>query len=515
MTESPSFLRRNYVWILLGAVFTLYLVTRLVSLKSLPVFCDESIYIRWSQLALYKGNYLISLTDGKPPLHAWAMVPLLKVFADPLVAGRITSVIAGAFSTLGMVLIGRELKDLELGAWAGLLYVLCPFALWYDRMAVAEGLLLTFFIFAVFFALKAVREVNHWWLIGTGVSIGLAMLTKPSGQLLYLVIPFAYLVRGPREKGRSKNRPLARWALGVVGSFVIGWGMYNVLQLSDNFVLIDQLGTRWTYDLYQVIDAPMKVFPANSAALIRILFVYLIPTLFLACIAGLLLGVIRRWRPGYFLVAWALIIGGATCFVAGYHFPRYFIVVIPPLLLGGAYLVRSLTGWAFEPGPGSGRGKLVAVLGLVLVLLLVLVPVGVEDAFMVVKPERAWLPYEETPQFITGWAAGWGIDETVRFLEEQSEKGTIAMGRIGYGCGEAALSMYVFDNEEIRFLPGIPEDSEFPPLYQEAARAYPTYAVINGYEEVPAGWPVDVIAVYPKDGNEKMNMFLVKIRPGP
>ena len=46
----------------------LYLATRLFHLDALPVFADESIYIRWAQLLRHDTAYLFfALNDGKPP----------------------------------------------------------------------------------------------------------------------------------------------------------------------------------------------------------------------------------------------------------------------------------------------------------------------------------------------------------------------------------------------------------------------------------------------------------------
>ena len=106
--------------------------------------------------------------------------------------GRLASVAAGFFTTLGIYLTGRELKDWKLGAWAAFFYVGCPFALWYDRIAIIEGLLLTFFVFVLYFAFRAARSLAFWWIAVLGPALGLALLTKGTSQLLFVIVPFAY-----------------------------------------------------------------------------------------------------------------------------------------------------------------------------------------------------------------------------------------------------------------------------------------------------------------------------------
>ncbi|KKU81065.1 MAG: hypothetical protein UY08_C0003G0016 [Candidatus Gottesmanbacteria bacterium GW2011_GWA1_47_8] len=78
----------------------LFLVLRFYKLLSLPVFVDESIYIRWSQVMRAEPTLrFLPLSDGKQPLFMWLVIPALKLFRDPVFAGRTISVVAG-FATL-------------------------------------------------------------------------------------------------------------------------------------------------------------------------------------------------------------------------------------------------------------------------------------------------------------------------------------------------------------------------------------------------------------------------------
>jgi hypothetical protein len=75
-------------------IIALYFFLRLYHLTSLPLFIDEAIYIRWGTIArLDATQRFISLTDGKQPLFVWIMWPMVKIFSDPIIAGRIVSVL--------------------------------------------------------------------------------------------------------------------------------------------------------------------------------------------------------------------------------------------------------------------------------------------------------------------------------------------------------------------------------------------------------------------------------------
>jgi len=98
------------VLLIVAGLVVLYAVTRLTNLTKLPIFTDEAIYIRWSQIGSRDANWrFISLVDGKQPLFTWIMMVFLRVIADPLLAGRLVSVLAGAMTTVGMWLTAQEL----------------------------------------------------------------------------------------------------------------------------------------------------------------------------------------------------------------------------------------------------------------------------------------------------------------------------------------------------------------------------------------------------------------------
>src|ERR1700690_2464816 len=106
-----KWVKDNQLWIfLVVGAFLVYLITRLTNLTGLPIFTDEAIYIRWSQIGGNDPNWrFISLTDGKQPLFTWVVMVLLRLIRDPLVAGRMVSVCAGIGSLVGMGFLSWEL----------------------------------------------------------------------------------------------------------------------------------------------------------------------------------------------------------------------------------------------------------------------------------------------------------------------------------------------------------------------------------------------------------------------
>ena len=91
------------VGVFLLALTLLYLLTRLINLTNLPVFADEAIYIRWAQVMRSEPSLrFLPLSDGKQPLFMWLIIPALKIFSDPLFAGRMISLGSGLLGLFGV-----------------------------------------------------------------------------------------------------------------------------------------------------------------------------------------------------------------------------------------------------------------------------------------------------------------------------------------------------------------------------------------------------------------------------
>lgn len=509
-TRAVKFIKRHPIAISLAAIFALYFVTRLVCLKSLPIFCDEAVYIRWAKNVLHDHDWFVTLGDGKPPLHPWAIVPFLKMVKDPLVAGRLVSVFAGALTTLGIFLMGRDFKDSRFGALASLLYVVCPFTLWFDRLALTESLLIAIVVFSLFFAVRAAVSGNLLYLIGTGITAGIALLTKGTAFFLFMIVPFAYVLRHPYQKGREKARPLLRWLLAVALSLLLGYGIYSLLRLKISFGLLLDTSANRTLPLSELLTHPFALFPKNIGILVRNLFVLMTPVFFIICFLGLFLGILRKWRPSIFLCIWFLVPVVIVSATSISDFPRFFLISVPPLLFGAAYFVTHLLElFRRARSQGSERGMAVVAALLVILLLAVSIPVGMKLVPMITAPAEAGLPHELQCQYVEGWSAGWGIEETADFLEIESDKENILVGTNDGFFPGYALSVYFFGNSNIDYI--VASLDQLRGYMEEAVEKRPCYCVLNDLDELPRGWPLREIMRFPR--GKGRYMFLAEYLP--
>ena len=120
--------RRNILfWTL---VFGAYFISRFTNLTSIPIFTDEAIYLRWSQIMSGDLHYLyLPLTDGKPPLFMWLVALGMKIapMVDPLFVGRATAVLLGALGLVGIYFTSNQLfKSKFVSKIAVLFYLIFP-----------------------------------------------------------------------------------------------------------------------------------------------------------------------------------------------------------------------------------------------------------------------------------------------------------------------------------------------------------------------------------------------------
>src|SRR3990172_10833195 len=108
MTAHMKKIWKSKKWgVLIGfGVLVIALFLRLYNLTILPVFGDEAIYIRWAQVMRAEPTLrFLPLSDGKQPLFMWSMIRLLKLFSDPLIGGRMLSVICSLATGIGIFLL--------------------------------------------------------------------------------------------------------------------------------------------------------------------------------------------------------------------------------------------------------------------------------------------------------------------------------------------------------------------------------------------------------------------------
>jgi hypothetical protein len=488
-------MRKNMVLLIVGLV-AIYAVTRLTNLTKLPIFTDEAIYIRWSQIGSRDAAWrFISLVDGKQPLFTWIMMIFLRLIRDPLAAGRMVSVMAGFFTTIGIWFTAQELfKSKKISFITSLLYILIPFGLVYDRMALYDSLVASFSVWNLYLTILLARRVRLDVALLLGLTLGMGMLNKTSGFLSLYMLPGTLILFD------AKKNKIIKWIGLAIIAAVISQLLYSVLRLSPLFGMIEQKNALFVYPLKEWLMHPFKFFIGNIHGLFDWAINYLTWPVFVAA----LLSGFSLWknpREKLLLLGWWFAPFAALAMFGRVLYPRFIFFMILPLMI----LAATSVYWVW----GNLKGSVWRWVLLVILFFGSLYA----DYYIITDPKYAPIPDADAGQYINDWPSGWGIPEVNAFLLKESQKGNITVYTDGtFGLLPYAIELYLVDNPRITIRGMYPVPGDMPKeLLDEAARQ-PTYMVFNQKQNVPP-WPMKLIAQYQKGSNTVKFMRFYQILP--
>ncbi len=458
----------EWKWVILGGFLLLVFAfgIRLYHLTLLPVFADEAIYIRWSQVMNAEPTLrFLPLSDGKQPLFMWFLMFYIKHMSDPLFAGRILSVFSGIGTLLGIFGVSYLLfKNKLVSLLSAFIWAICPLSFFFDRMALVDSMMTMFGVWTLFFGILTTKTKRLDMALITGFSFGFGMLTKsPAIFFLLLLLVTWILVR--KSKELIKLIPL------FIVVAVVGYGMYNVLRLGPNFNLIASrnldyvlpISRIWTYPtdplIPHLIDVFVKWFPKMGPWPIFALILF-----------GLFTSWKKYWREkAIIVISWL----GPLLVLAefGRAFTvRYVLFTFPILfiLMASGILVKN---------------KIIK--GVFYLFLIIFTGTAlIFDYYLLTNPAKADLPRSERSGYLEEWTAGDGIKEISEYLKSEELKNPdkkIVVGTEGYfGTLPDGLQMYLNNNPKIIII-GVGLDlNEVPESLQESKKAgNKTYLVIN------------------------------------
>lgn len=488
-----------------GAI-ALYFLTRLYHILSLPIFTDEAIYTRWSQIASLDANWrFISLTDGKQPLFVWLSMIIIRFVQDPLLAGRLVSVGAGLITLIGLFLIGETLfRSKKIGFIASFLYILSPFALVYDKLSLYDSLVGALSIWSLYFEILLIRKKRLDIALILGMVLGLGVLTKSSGFFSIYLLPVSLLLFNWR--GSNKASKFIKWVGLAVVAAVFAYVYYSLLRLSPFFHIINEKNATFVIPFSEWIRDPFFNFTSNMRGLLDWLMRYLtIPVVLLAALS-FLIGKKSYICEKIFLFSWFFLPFTALGIFGRTLYPRFIFFMILPLLVLGAYSLHFIMEKA--------RSQLLKIA----IVLVFISSMMWADFFIFTDFAHAPIPRSDLEQLIRGWPAGGGIRESVAFFTEQSRNQKIFVGTEGtFGLMPYSYEIYLKDNKNIKIVGYWPIKDAIPQELLESAKKMPTYVVFyqpcaqcKALGGAPASWPLrQVLTVRKGIGESSLSVYQV------
>lgn len=494
---------REWKWSLLAGLLILIFAigARLYHLNLLPVFVDEAIYIRWSQIMGAEPTLrFLPLSDGKQPLFMWILMFYVRSLADPLFAGRILSVASGAGTLLGIFGVSYLLfKNKSVSIISTFIWAVSPFSFFFDRLALVDAMLAMFGIWILFFGILTSKTQRLDMAMITGFLLGCGMLTKSPAIFFLLLIPTTWLlIKKPKQ------------LLNLIPLFVItlavGYGMYNILRLGPNFNLVGSRNQDYVLPIAHIFTNFDDPLIPHLKDIFRDWFPTMGPwPIMVMGVLGLALSWKKHWREKLILIAWWLGPLFAQAEYAKVFTARYILYTMPAFFILTASAVLT-------------KNKIINIFYFIFFGVFILISLNF-DWNLLVSPDRANLPRSERSGYLEEWTAGDGIKEIAEYLKSEEQNNPnekIVVGTEGYfGTLPDGLQMYLNNNPKIIVI-GVGLDiEEIPNSLMESRQAgNKTYLVINKsrFKGDPDKIGLKLIADYPKTPrrDKKSKEYVVK-----
>ncbi|MDH5533913.1 MAG: phospholipid carrier-dependent glycosyltransferase [Candidatus Pacebacteria bacterium] len=437
-------------------IIAFYFVTHLSGLTSLPVFADESIYVRWAQLIMDEpARYaLFPLNDGKTPLFIWSLLPFQYLFSDQLYAARLVSVLVGLGQvfTMGWLikLLGGKKKTQYLGMF---FTAILPFWYFHHRMALMDGMMTLWLSLAMGGAIKLGQGKNKLskvlkfkftkadikWTIFTGVSFGLAMLTKLPAILFVPALGLSALF--------ADKLNFEKWfvaSLKVAVGVVIGLFLFVLLKLHPAFGQLFSRGGDFLYPLSEVLGGAWKETIISLPNYLNYFVNYLTVPLIALVIAALFSP--RNKKTHHLLLLLGLIFLAPMMLMGKVVYPRY--LMSASLLFT---LSATLSFENFYVHLEKQKNQFKKIGGQLILILMFANIVGASGVYMyqsIFDSDSTPFVSADKEQYLYKWSSGHGIKEAVVMIEDMAKTEKIAVATEGYfGTLPDAILMYMHGHD--------------------------------------------------------------------
>jgi len=453
--------------VLLGVIFLTYFILRIQGLTLQPVFCDEAIYIHWAQEILenLRLNAFIPLTDGKTPLFMWLMAPLLGIFSDPLFAGRVLSVLSGLATVIGTLVLGKKFFNIHVGLISAFLLSTIPFTVFFDKLALADSMLAAFSLWSLILALSLTQKVSIKDILLLGLTLGAGVLVKTPGFFSFLVLPFVIIAAKFRDLG-SKN--VLKLIAGLAVSAGVGFGIYNLLRFSPDFVNLSTRDRDYYFPLTRLLQTPLNPFLGHLGDLADWLPKMLTWPVIVLVIVSVGLSIYKKNRVSLAIFLWGLVPLLVEMLLLKTFTARYILFCIIPMIF--------LAGWAIDAFYGllPIRRKIVPLIAMIVLLM---IPAFLFDYYLMTNPQEAPLPREERHGYFEDWTAGYGLKEIAGILKGAAASQEILVVTEGsFGTLPDGLDIYLKNDPNIEIW--YSTSTLISDVYH-MAKLEPTYFIVN------------------------------------
>jgi 4-amino-4-deoxy-L-arabinose transferase-like glycosyltransferase len=421
----------------------LFIATRLHSLLALPAFYDEVGHITWAQ-QVFHGYALEPLIGAKP------LMPYVLALFDPLTStnglfvGRVLVALTGLIGIAAMVGLGRLLHSKLAGIIGGLLWLLCPYLFFFERMVLADAILAALVTLTAWTLVRLSLRLNK---LGSangeaalaGIALALCALAKFTG-LVFVVLPLLVLVLriNMREAPQIKFSWTSRLKAVFIVYIVYGAALSipAIITITSRLATVEALNPVASNEL-SATDILLNIVLTTDSFVRYFSLPFLIFLLSTAFFAWR-----HDWRQRLIPLVMLFIPVGTLITTANVLYLRYLVIVVPGFLLLVTLGMARLVDFVATNKKRFIVWRAVVFLTLTFGLwLLLFVGPFMESTY--VDPTTLPLPNRDKGEYLQNWPSGYGVREAAADLLQRArnkDQPLVVVGMIG-DCLAIPLSL--------------------------------------------------------------------------
>lgn len=413
----------------LAALLAVFIASRFLLILGYPMFSDEAIYVQYTRAINHdwSANKFISVSfnfyDWKPPLMYWIASVFYRPGADPLLCVRY---VAASISIIGFLsvyaLAGYYFKSGRAAFWAGLLWILNPMVVFYDREFIAETFVYSFSAATLLFAYLSVDR-SRFFAVPAVIFGVCSILSKQSGQLTLYAVLFLAATQITVDDSGGKKRIAVNYiniAL-VFATVILSLAAYRLVIPARYFANYESFTRNWTFTITELLHFPVRAWTANLITvwgLYANYYTLLVPPVVAFFIY---LCVKRRDRRDLLLLAWFAFSSCAIIFGLK-QFNEYIYntsnVIFLTMMMAAVFSYLQATGKKTPQGASLAliRYGLPAVISILWAYQLSVY--YAEPKGYIERYGTGWMK----ENYLYGWPNGFGTDEMVSILKKERDK---------------------------------------------------------------------------------------------
>jgi 4-amino-4-deoxy-L-arabinose transferase-like glycosyltransferase len=218
---------------------------------------DNNYHHHWAT-TVASGNLVGDTTYFRAPLYAWLLGAAYALFGTSLWVGRILGMVIGSLTVIMTYLCAYRLFDRRVGLAATVLAAIYPISVYFEHELLLDALFTLFLLSSLYLFLRWRDTTVIRDLVWSGLLIGLASITRPTG-LVAIPIMLVFVLFDSRRFSSG----IGRGAILVASSLVIilPISIRNVVIAGDPVLIASQGGINFYIGNNESADGLSAILP--------------------------------------------------------------------------------------------------------------------------------------------------------------------------------------------------------------------------------------------------------------